>query len=345
MLALYPGRASNKFGLLTGSIVSVDSTNLAVLGAVAVVVMAVLAVRLPAAAVRERRRRRRPRARGAGAAAVAGVRGADRADDGAGRAVVGAILVLSVMIAPGAAAARVTANPLVATLLAVAVRGAGAGGRHGGVAGPRAAGVGLRRGDRVRLLRGVPGGRADARPARAAGLTRSGYTDAAAAGDLGEDHARGHRGVQRLHRPGHRDRHRHVAGLPDQPGQALALRADHQDQRVRSQVEVVQRAPSPRRPAPPPSARPWRTRAACGSGSWRGRPAGARPCPRTSARPRPSCSLPAAAGRRRRGRRTRSPSGRRRRGCAGPSPVEGDDQRRVRASEAISSRSSGCAYA
>jgi zinc/manganese transport system permease protein len=34
--------------------------------------------------------------------------------------VVGAILVLSVMIAPGAAAARVTANPLVATLLAVA---------------------------------------------------------------------------------------------------------------------------------------------------------------------------------------------------------------------------------
>ena len=34
--------------------------------------------------------------------------------------VVGAILVLSVMIAPGAAAARVTANPLLATALAVA---------------------------------------------------------------------------------------------------------------------------------------------------------------------------------------------------------------------------------
>jgi zinc/manganese transport system permease protein len=34
--------------------------------------------------------------------------------------VVGAILVLAVMIAPGAAAARVTANPLRATLLAVA---------------------------------------------------------------------------------------------------------------------------------------------------------------------------------------------------------------------------------
>ena len=44
MLALYPGRASNKFGLLTGSIVSVDATNLTVLAAVAVLVLAVLAV-------------------------------------------------------------------------------------------------------------------------------------------------------------------------------------------------------------------------------------------------------------------------------------------------------------
>ena len=34
MLALYPGRASNKFGLLTGSIVSVDNVNLGVLVAV-----------------------------------------------------------------------------------------------------------------------------------------------------------------------------------------------------------------------------------------------------------------------------------------------------------------------
>src|SRR6185503_7967080 len=44
MIALYPGRAANKFGLLTGSIVAVDSTNLAVLGTVTVVVLAVLAV-------------------------------------------------------------------------------------------------------------------------------------------------------------------------------------------------------------------------------------------------------------------------------------------------------------
>jgi zinc/manganese transport system permease protein len=34
--------------------------------------------------------------------------------------IVGAIMVLSVMIAPGAAAARVTAHPLLATVLAVA---------------------------------------------------------------------------------------------------------------------------------------------------------------------------------------------------------------------------------
>ena len=33
--------------------------------------------------------------------------------------IVGAIMVLSVMIAPGAAAARVTANPVLATVLAV----------------------------------------------------------------------------------------------------------------------------------------------------------------------------------------------------------------------------------
>src|SRR5690349_5886299 len=42
MLALYDGRASNKFGLLTGSIVSVDFTNISVLAGVAVLVVGVL---------------------------------------------------------------------------------------------------------------------------------------------------------------------------------------------------------------------------------------------------------------------------------------------------------------
>lgn len=120
LLALYSGRASNKFGLLTGSIVSVDSTNLVVLGAVAVLVLAVLAVLY------------RPLLFASTDPDVALARGVPvRAlsmvfavliglTTALAVPVVGAILVLSVMIAPGAAAARVTANPLIATVLAVA---------------------------------------------------------------------------------------------------------------------------------------------------------------------------------------------------------------------------------
>jgi zinc/manganese transport system permease protein len=120
MLALYPGRASNKFGLLTGSIVSVDATNLWVLGGVAVLVVAVLAVLY------------RPLLFASTDPEVAMARGVPvrmlslvfavliGLVTALAVPVVGAILVLSVMIAPGAAAARVTANSLVATLLAVA---------------------------------------------------------------------------------------------------------------------------------------------------------------------------------------------------------------------------------
>jgi zinc/manganese transport system permease protein len=120
LLALYSGRASNKFGLLTGSIVSVDSTNLVVLGVVAVLVLAVLAVLYrpllfastdPDVAVA---RGVPVRALSLVFAVLIGLTTALAVP------VVGAILVLSVMIAPGAAAARVTANPLAATLLAVA---------------------------------------------------------------------------------------------------------------------------------------------------------------------------------------------------------------------------------
>jgi zinc/manganese transport system permease protein len=119
MLALYPGRASNKFGLLTGSIVSVDTTNLAVLGVVAVLVIGALAVLYrpllfastdPDVAV----------ARGVPVrmltmvfAVLIGLTTALVVP------IVGAILVLTVMITPGAAAAQVTANPVVATVLAV----------------------------------------------------------------------------------------------------------------------------------------------------------------------------------------------------------------------------------
>lgn len=119
LLSLYSGRASNKFGLLTGSIVSVDSTNLTVLAVVAVLVIGVLAVLY------------RPLLFASTDPDVALARGVPvRAlslvfsvliglTTALAVPVVGAILVLSVMIAPGAAAARVTASPLVATVLAV----------------------------------------------------------------------------------------------------------------------------------------------------------------------------------------------------------------------------------
>jgi zinc/manganese transport system permease protein len=119
MLALYDGRAANKFGLLTGSIVSVDSTNLWVLGSVGLVVLAVLAVVYrpllfasmdPDVAV----------ARGVPVRMLSSLFAVLIALTTAlAVPIVGAVIVLAVTVIPGAAAARVTANPLVATLLAV----------------------------------------------------------------------------------------------------------------------------------------------------------------------------------------------------------------------------------
>ena len=120
MLSLYSGRASNKFGLLTGSVVSIDSTNLAVLGGVAVVVVGTLAALY------------RPLLFASTDPDVALARGVPvrflslvfavliGLTTALAVPIVGAILVLSVMIAPGAAAARVTASPVRATVLAVA---------------------------------------------------------------------------------------------------------------------------------------------------------------------------------------------------------------------------------
>ena len=119
MIALYPGRAANKFGLLTGSIVSVDSTNLAVLGTVTVVVLAVLAVVY------------RPLLFASTDPDVAVARGVPvrllsplfavliALTTALAVPIVGAVIVLAVTVIPGAAAARVTASPVVATLLAV----------------------------------------------------------------------------------------------------------------------------------------------------------------------------------------------------------------------------------
>ncbi len=119
MLALYEGRASNKFGLLTGSVVAVDTTNIAVLGVVAVLVVGTLTVLY------------RPLLFASADPDVAIARGVPvrmlslvfavlvGLTTALAVPIVGAILVLTVMITPGAAAARVTANPLVATVLAV----------------------------------------------------------------------------------------------------------------------------------------------------------------------------------------------------------------------------------
>jgi zinc/manganese transport system permease protein len=121
LLALYQGRASNKFGLLTGSIVSVDSTNLSVLGLVTALVLATMAVIY------------RPLLFASTDPDVAAARGVPikllsplfavliALTTALAVPIVGAILVLSVTIIPGAAAARVTASPVLATVISVAI--------------------------------------------------------------------------------------------------------------------------------------------------------------------------------------------------------------------------------
>ncbi|WP_344021755.1 metal ABC transporter permease [Pseudonocardia kongjuensis] len=120
-LSLYEGRSANRFGLLTGSIVAVDGTNLRVLAVVAVLVLVALLVVY------------RPLLFASTDPDVALARGVPvRALSlvfavliglvtALAVPIVGAILVLAVMIVPGAAANRVTANPVRATILAVVI--------------------------------------------------------------------------------------------------------------------------------------------------------------------------------------------------------------------------------
>ncbi|TWE14562.1 zinc/manganese transport system permease protein [Prauserella muralis] len=119
LLWLYPGRSVNKFGILVGQIVAVDFADLAALIVSAVVVLAVLAVIYrpllfasvdPGVAV----------ARGVPVnvlslvfAVLVGIASA------LGVQIVGALLVVALMVTPAAAAARVTASPARATVLAV----------------------------------------------------------------------------------------------------------------------------------------------------------------------------------------------------------------------------------
>ncbi|WP_020417062.1 metal ABC transporter permease [Amycolatopsis sp. ATCC 39116] len=118
-LWFYPGRAANKFGILVGQIVSIETTNLIVLVIAALVVLAVLALiyrPLLFASVDPHV----AAARGVPArtlsvvfAVLVGVATA------LGVQIVGALLVVAMMVTPAAAAARLTASPWKATVLAV----------------------------------------------------------------------------------------------------------------------------------------------------------------------------------------------------------------------------------
>lgn len=118
-LALYPGRAANKFGLLVGQIVGVDLADLGVLLGCGVAVIAVLAVV------------HRPLLFATFDPAMAAARGVPvrllsvlfavliGVTTALGVQIVGALLVMALMITPAAAAAQVSANPMVVTALAV----------------------------------------------------------------------------------------------------------------------------------------------------------------------------------------------------------------------------------
>lgn len=119
-LALYEGRAANKFGLLTGQIVSVDQVQLTLLAGCAVVVMAALAVIW------------RPLTFASVDAELAEARGVPvrglslifmfllGVSVALSIQVVGALLVLALLITPAAAALKVTSSPRLVVLLSVA---------------------------------------------------------------------------------------------------------------------------------------------------------------------------------------------------------------------------------
>jgi zinc/manganese transport system permease protein len=111
-LALYPGRDSNKFGLLTGQIVAIDDPQLGWLIGIAVVVLVGLAIVW------------RPLGFASADAEVAAARGVPvRALSlvfmlllaltvSVSVQIVGALLVLSILVTPAAAALRISASPL-----------------------------------------------------------------------------------------------------------------------------------------------------------------------------------------------------------------------------------------
>ena len=118
-LSLYEGRAANKFGLLTGQIVSVGTVQLQVLAGAAVVVMlALLAIWRPLTFASVD-----PKVAAARGVPVRGLALGFMVLLGVSVAlsiqIVGALLVLALLITPAAAALRVTSSPRLVVLLSV----------------------------------------------------------------------------------------------------------------------------------------------------------------------------------------------------------------------------------
>ncbi|MDN3023987.1 metal ABC transporter permease [Streptomyces sp. S.PB5] len=118
-LALYKGRAANKFGLLTGQIVAVDTPQMAwLLGTSALVVVALAVMWRPLAFASAD-----PDVAEARGVPVRGLSFAFMLVLGLAVAlsvqVVGALLVLSLVVTPAAAAARITASPVLLPALSV----------------------------------------------------------------------------------------------------------------------------------------------------------------------------------------------------------------------------------
>ena len=118
-LSLYEGRAANKFGLLTGQIVSVGTVQLQVLAGAAVVVMlALIAIWRPLTFASVD-----PRVAAARGVPVRGLALGFMRPLGVSVAlsiqIVGALLVLALLITPAAAALRVTSSPRLVVLLSV----------------------------------------------------------------------------------------------------------------------------------------------------------------------------------------------------------------------------------
>jgi zinc/manganese transport system permease protein len=119
-LALYKGRSANKFGLLTGQIVSVDNPQLLSLIVISVIVIAGLFViwrPLSFASVDADVARARGLPVGTLSIVFMVLLGLATA---VSIQVVGALLVLSLLVTPAAAAMRVTASPFLTPLLSVA---------------------------------------------------------------------------------------------------------------------------------------------------------------------------------------------------------------------------------